>query len=107
MSRKGPTRFPECSRKSCSETSRRVADAGMNDPQQSCDEFFLKRNEKLRSIISVLLNEPSTPGATKARHSETEVARSILCVDGDQATRQIYSEVLRTSGYRVDLAEDG
>lgn len=79
----------------------------MNDPQQGRDEFLLKRDEKLRGIMNVLSNEPSAPGTTKARRSETEVAESILCVDGDRATRQIYSEVLRTSGYRVDLAEDG
>jgi CheY-like chemotaxis protein len=79
----------------------------MNDPQQGRDEFLFKRDEKLRGIMNVLSNEPSAPGTTKARRSETEVAESILCVDGDRATRQIYSEVLRTSGYRVDLAEDG
>ena len=60
--------------------------------------------------MSVVLNEPSAPGTTKARRPRTEVAEStesILCVDDDAATRQIYSEILRTSGYCVDLAEDG
>jgi DNA-binding response OmpR family regulator len=77
----------------------------MNDPEAGGNEFFFKRGKI--SSMNAILSEPSALTLNDPGRPGTEAAESILCIDDDAATRRIYCEILRKSGYRVDLAEDG
>ena len=60
-----------------------------------------------KSLVVTPLEAPSNNAALAPAKSQTHLPQRILVVDDDTAIRQLNSEVLIGSGYRVDTAEDG
>ena len=60
-----------------------------------------------KSLVVTPLEAPSKNAALAPVKSQTHLPQRILVVDDDTAIRQLNSEVLFRSGYRVDTAEDG
>ena len=60
-----------------------------------------------KSLLVTPLEAPGNNAALPPAKSQTPLPQRILVVDDDTAIRQLNSEVLIHSGYRVDTAEDG
>ena len=57
--------------------------------------------------MNATLNEPSASAAIAGRPLKSNSSQTILYVEDEAALRRLFANVLRESGYRVDVAEDG